>query len=166
MTSPLFFIMTLDLILRRYDSASPEKGISIADILIHLQGYADDVTVVDSGSEEGIQRLSTRVSSISIGSREDADMDLSTENTFSLHVQAQDPISANSPALISTVGSSSCRVLDSEFTSADANGKMNTRLSESWTTADSWLSENKKFDGKITPRTLIRGSPAPIYTLL
>ena len=60
--------MTLELILRRYDPASTNKGIIIGEVLVHLLGYADDVAVMDSGSEEGIQRLSIRVSSISQGS--------------------------------------------------------------------------------------------------
>ena len=91
--SPIFFIMTLELILRRYDHATPIKGITIGDLRVHLLGYADDVSVLDSGTKEGIQRLTTRVSLISQGSREDADMDLSAEKSFCLHVKQQDDIS-------------------------------------------------------------------------
>ena len=95
--SPLFFIMALELILRRYDPACEEKGIIIGKLIVHLLGYADDVAVMDSGSKEGILRLSIRVISICQGSREDADMDLSTEKTFCLHVKRQDEISPMTP---------------------------------------------------------------------
>ena len=93
-TSPLFFILALELILRRYDNnARADKGIPLAEVMVHLLGYADDVAVVDSGSPEGIQRLETRVTDISRGSREDADMQLSTDKTKALHVMIQDPVS-------------------------------------------------------------------------
>ena len=41
--SPLFFILALELILRRYDAAGPEKGVTLAETMIHVLGYADDV---------------------------------------------------------------------------------------------------------------------------
>ena len=72
-TSPLFFILALELILHRHDAVSPEKGITIADTLIHILGYADDVAVLDKGTVEGCQRLSSRVTDISQGSKKDAD---------------------------------------------------------------------------------------------
>ena len=91
-TSPLFFIMALELILRRHDAANPNTGIPIADILIHQLGYADDLAAADVGSPSGIQRLTDRVGSISQGSRKDADMIINKEKT--VHVRDQDETSS------------------------------------------------------------------------
>ena len=89
-TSPLFFILALELILRRHDAANPGTGIPIADIIIHQLGYADDLAALDEGSPAGIQRLSDRVSSISQGSKKDADMTLNKEKTIAMHIREQD----------------------------------------------------------------------------
>ena len=43
-TSPLYFILALELILRKYDSRS-DKGVSFAQVLLHTLGYADDVAI-------------------------------------------------------------------------------------------------------------------------
>ena len=48
-TSPLYFIMDLELILRRHDPASPGQGVPLADTLIRLLGYADDVAAAELG---------------------------------------------------------------------------------------------------------------------
>ena len=66
-TSPLFFILALELILRRYDAADPGKGVSLADTMIHVLDYADDVVVLETGTDEGIRRLENRVNTISGG---------------------------------------------------------------------------------------------------
>lgn len=97
--SPLFFIMTLELILRRYDAADDIKGVPLAKFLVNLLGYADDVavTVLDLRSAEGIQRLSTRVTSSSKGSKKDADMILIKEKTEAMHVQEQNETDTSLP---------------------------------------------------------------------
>ena len=64
----------------------------MAEAMIHLLSYADDVAVIDEGSTEGIQRLDTRVNDILQGSKKDADMLLSKEKAKTLHVTTQDPI--------------------------------------------------------------------------
>ena len=117
-TSPLFFILALELILRRHDAAHPDTGVPIADILIHQLGYADDLAAVDVGTDAGIQRLTARVGSIAQGSKKDADMDLSKEKTVAMHVRDQDDTTpttseeardhVNSPAPISTVDLNLC----------------------------------------------------------
>ena len=92
-TSPLFFILALELILRRHDKVSPDKGIPLAETMVHALGYADDVVVLEPGTDEGIQRLEDRVNAISHGSKEDADMSLSTDKTKTLHITAQQAVS-------------------------------------------------------------------------
>ena len=91
-TSPLYFIMALELILRRHDT-TPDKGVPLAETVIHTLGYADDLALVDDGDAEGIANSTTRVSSISKGSEEDADMTLSIPKTKVMHVRQQDAVS-------------------------------------------------------------------------
>ena len=52
--SPLFFILTLEVILRRHDPIKTGQGVPLVEILIRLLGYADDVAV----TEEGDMRVS------------------------------------------------------------------------------------------------------------
>ena len=68
--SPLFFIVALELILRRYDDEK-DKGVTLADALIDVLGYADDAVMAEDGDEEVIQRISRRVTCISKGSKKD-----------------------------------------------------------------------------------------------
>ena len=75
-TSPLFFIIALELLLRRHD-AEKNKGVPLGATLIHTLGYADDIALIESGDFIGLERLSRRLSSLSKGSRDDADMDIS-----------------------------------------------------------------------------------------
>ena len=88
--SPLFFILALELLLRRHDAPSTGSGVPLADTLIRLLGYADDVAVAEEGDEEGIARIETRVNKIADGSKEDADMDVNIEKTIMLHVREQE----------------------------------------------------------------------------
>ena len=50
-TSPLFFILALELLLTRHDTPTPGSGVSLADTLIRLLGYADDVVVAEPGDD-------------------------------------------------------------------------------------------------------------------
>ena len=75
-TSPLFFILALELLLRHHDNECG-KGVALADTLIHTLVYADNLTVLEPGDVEGLQCLSRRLSKISATSREDADMSIS-----------------------------------------------------------------------------------------
>ena len=91
-TSLLFFILALEAILRRHDPVSPGSGLSLADTLVRLLGYADDVAAVEEGDEEGIRRLEGRINGFSKGSAEDADMDINVEKTVMMHVRTQDEV--------------------------------------------------------------------------
>ena len=75
-TSPLFFIIALELLLRRHD-AEKNKGVPLGATLIHTLGYSDDIVLIESGDFIGLERLSHRLSSLSKGSRDDADIDIS-----------------------------------------------------------------------------------------
>ena len=92
-TSPFYFILTLELILRRHD-AVVAKGVSLTNTILHSLGYADDVALIDRGDTIGIQRATTRVTSIADGSRDDVDMEISVSKTKVLHVRRQDSVSA------------------------------------------------------------------------
>ena len=114
-TSPLFFIMALELILRRHDAANPDTGVPMADILIHQLGYADDLAAMDVGTPEGVLRLTDRVGSISQGSREDADMILNKEKTVAMHVREQDAITPTTPEEAKDVCKYTCPHLNCGF---------------------------------------------------
>lgn len=90
--SPLYFILALDLILRRHDQRT-DKG-ALGQTVIHTLGYADDATLIDRGDAQGVQLASERLTDISKGSRTDADMDISIRKTKGMHVRAQDKVSA------------------------------------------------------------------------
>ena len=77
-TSPLFFIIALELLLRRHD-VEKEKGVPLGATLIHTLDYADDIALIEPGDYVlvGLERVSRRLSALSKGSRVDADMDIS-----------------------------------------------------------------------------------------
>ena len=91
------FILVLELILRRHNVTSANKGVPLADIFAHLLGYADDVAVLEMGDSDGVLALENRVSDISEGSSDDADMMINVEKTKPLHVRKQDPVSVTTP---------------------------------------------------------------------
>ena len=90
-TSPLYFILALELILRKYDSRV-DKGVQFADVLLHTLGYADDVALIETGDAVGIERLSERVSALREGSKKSADMDVNIVKTKALHVRQQEGV--------------------------------------------------------------------------
>ena len=94
-TSPLYFILALELILRQYDSRD-DKGVSFADVILHTLGYADDVAIIESGNEEGVLRLSERVTAIAEGSKKSADMNVNITKTKTMHVTKQEEVSRTS----------------------------------------------------------------------
>ena len=59
----------------------------MVETLIHTLGYADDIVLIEYGDHTGLQRLSRRLSAISKGSREDADIHISLKNTKDMHVR-------------------------------------------------------------------------------
>ena len=83
-TSPLYFILALELILREHDCISG-KGVRFGDIRVDTLGYADDAALLDAD----INISTARVTSIASGSRRDADMEISVEKTEVMHVEEQ-----------------------------------------------------------------------------
>ena len=47
--------------------------------------------MIDTGDEEGVRRASARVTAISVGSKSDADMEISIAKTKVIHVREQEP---------------------------------------------------------------------------
>ena len=90
-TSPLYFILALELILRRHDSVAG-KGVTLTNTVLHSLVYADDVALIDQGDSEGIQRATTRVSIIASGSRDDANMEIRVVKTKVLRVRRQETV--------------------------------------------------------------------------
>ena len=88
-TSPLYFILALECILRRHDKRT-DKGTrtSRTNTWIHTLGYADDAVLVD----EGVEIATERVNAIACGSRRDADMHINVGQTECMHLQQQDPL--------------------------------------------------------------------------
>ena len=88
-TSPLYFILALERILRRHDNRC-DKGTRLThtNTWIHTLGYADDAVLVDEGAE----MASVRVNAIAQGSRQDADMHINVGKTECMHLQSQDPL--------------------------------------------------------------------------
>ena len=91
-TSPLYFIMALELIMRCHDAANANKGVKMADIMVHFLGYADDAVILEDGSLSGIQQIGDRANAISKGSKEDADMLLNTDKTEVMYIRNQDEL--------------------------------------------------------------------------
>ena len=68
-TSPIYFVLALELILRLHDQNS-SKGVDFGGQRVHTLGYVDDEALVDHLPETS----SDRVTAISVGSRDDADI--------------------------------------------------------------------------------------------
>ena len=88
--------MALELVLRRHEPTTPNKGVTLANTLIQVLGCADDLVTLEEGSEEGADKLEVRVNDISEGSHEDVDMDINKEKTVVLWVQRQDKVTKTS----------------------------------------------------------------------
>ena len=87
-TSPIFFILALELILELHDW-HPRKGVELGDNIIHTLGYADDAALLDYD----IDVASTRVTDIAQGSKQDADMEISISKTKAMKVCRQGEVS-------------------------------------------------------------------------
>ena len=88
-TSPLYFILALELILKKHDTHEG-KGVQLGDQLVHTLGYADDAALLDNN----IQVASRRVNAIASGSKADADMCINVGKTEFMHVRKQDDVPA------------------------------------------------------------------------
>ena len=91
-TSPLYFILALELLLKRHDTHT-NKGVAFGSLTIDTLGYADDAAPLDNS----ISASTARVSAIAQGSRQDADMEISISKTEVMHVCAQGAVSDTTP---------------------------------------------------------------------
>ena len=86
-TSPWYFIIALELILRTHDTHT-DKGVPFGGTTIHTLGYADDAALVDTN----IDIATARVTSISKGSKADADMSINVSKTEVMQVELQNKV--------------------------------------------------------------------------
>ena len=84
-TSPIYFILALEAILRAHDN-HPKKGVPFGGRIVHTLGYADDAALLDGTPEVA----TPRVTAIAQGSEEDADMVISVAKTKCMHVRRQE----------------------------------------------------------------------------
>ena len=61
-TSPIYFIISLDLILRLHDQQP--GGVPLLDTIISTLGYADDLVLLNRGDDEGIKKATERITAI------------------------------------------------------------------------------------------------------
>ena len=83
-TSPLYFIIALEAILRKHDRHQ-HKGVSFGGTTVATLGYADDAALLDKDPKVA----SERVTAISHGSEVDADMKISIPKTKCMHIMSQ-----------------------------------------------------------------------------
>ena len=102
-TSPLYFILALELILRRHDAVA-EKGTEFGGRNLHTLGYADDAALIDTD----LHVATTRVTSIATGSKRDADMEISISKTEVMQVREQGRIAPATPAEAAAVCTYTC----------------------------------------------------------
>ena len=107
-TSPLYFILALELIFRRHDKM-PGKGVALMDTVLHTLGYADDVATIEEATPEGHERATNRVSAIANGSQQDADMSINIPKTKVLQVGPQESVSPTTAEEARAVCKYTCR---------------------------------------------------------
>ena len=103
-TSPWYFILALELILRRHD-ADERKGVMLLNKNIHSLGYADDAALVDNN----LAVATDRVTNIAQGSRQDADMSINIAKTEVMHVCEQGAVSRTTDAEAKKVCKHKCK---------------------------------------------------------
>ena len=92
-TSPLYFILALELLLKRHDTLT-NKGVSFGSVTVHTLGYADDAALLDKNRDVA----TARVTAIAQGSMRDADMEISISKTKDMHVCRQGKVTKTTPA--------------------------------------------------------------------
>ena len=102
-TSPLYFILALELILRKHDNISG-KGIKFGDTMLDTLGYADDAALLDCD----IDVATARVTSIARGSKQDADMEINASKTEVMHVMEQGRVASATTAELKAVCKFKC----------------------------------------------------------
>ena len=114
--SPIFFVLAMEQIFREHDK-SP-TGVKVGNYLqIGVLGYADDVAIISKTTGA----LTQRVSSISIGSRTDADMHINIDKTKTMHVERQAKLALPTLEQVMTMESSykhQCEFCGRHFKSA------------------------------------------------
>ena len=90
MTSPMYFIIALEDILRKYDN-TPRKGFSFGGRTLHTLEYADDAALIDGDSDT---TASKRVSNIARGSKEAAGMEINISKTEYMYAKRQHKVTA------------------------------------------------------------------------
>ena len=115
--SPLFFILTLEYILRGHDNTRGNVTplTSTPPTRVNTLGYADDLALTDTGNAAGNARATARASEIAAGSRADADMKVKIVKTKVLHVRPQDPVTETTSSEASKVCKFTCPHLNCGF---------------------------------------------------
>ena len=116
-TSPWYFIIALELILRRHDT-HPGKGVPFGDRTIYTLGYADDAALVDTN----IDVATARVTSIATGSRKDADMSINIDKTEVMHVATQERATHTTNAEAAKVCKFKCKNVGCRMVFQNAHG--------------------------------------------
>ena len=86
-TSPIYFVLALELILRTHDSHE-QRGVDFGGQRLHTLGYADDAALLDGN----LDVATARVTAIAEGSRKDADMHINVDKTKVMAVCKQDKV--------------------------------------------------------------------------
>ena len=91
--SPIFFVLAMEQIFRLYDDN--RDGVTLGNHLhIGVLGYADDAALVSASCD----KMTTRISNVSKGSKVDADMTINTDKTKNMHVSKQETIAPSTIA--------------------------------------------------------------------
>ena len=100
--SPVAFITGLMHIFNTHDipNAAVTVGTPPNQVSISSLEYADDAALAD----EGVPNASERVTSIAVGSREDAAMEISKPKTKAMHIHAKTRVSATTEEEIASMG--------------------------------------------------------------
>ena len=144
-TSPLYFILALELILKTYD-IHPNKGTTLSGQKIYTLGYADDAALLD----EDIEVATSRVTAIAIGSKDAADMTINADKTEVMHVSDQEPVSSTTDAEATKVCKFKCKNAGCHKVFHTAHGARCHAGKSRW--KDTWLMD-KILEVKGTPGT-------------
>ena len=88
--SPIFFILAMEQIFRQHDKSG--DGVTLSNHLhIGVLGYADDASM----ASESVTMMSKRVTNISRGSKDDADMIINKKKTKTLQVMEQEKVAVS-----------------------------------------------------------------------
>ena len=117
LTSPIYFIIALEAILRRHDNFHG-KGIDFGGIRLHTLGYADDAALIDANPTIA----SARVTSIARGSKRDADMKINISKTECMHIKRQQAVETPSSAEAEAVCKFSCNNIGCGWVFGNAHG--------------------------------------------